>query len=98
MDKIWEYRIEYRHRNSEGTDSLGSTSYHYYNAVSAPEALSYHQFMAEKKSWDMDVLKVERNCPYAGKWIDETDLINPKLSEEKMETLLDEVREQFGND
>tara|TARA_B100000029_G_scaffold438346_1_gene454170 strand:- start:447 stop:692 length:246 start_codon:yes stop_codon:yes gene_type:complete len=76
MDKIWEYRIEYRHRDSEGTDSPGSTSHHYYNARSANEAFSHNQFMANKKSWDIDVLKVERNCPYSNKWIDETDLLN----------------------
>ena len=97
MDKIWEYRIEYRHRDSEGADSLGSISYHYYSAESADEAFNYHKFMVEKKSWDVDILKVERSCPYSNKWVDETDLITPKLSEEQMDTLLDEVREQFGS-
>jgi len=96
MDQIWEYRIEYRHRDEEGADSLGSTSFHYYNAESASEAFEYHQFTISKKSWDVNILKVERRCPYADKWIDETDLINPKLSEDKMETLLNEVREQFS--
>ncbi len=99
MDKIWEYRIEYRDKGSTdpGRAALPRTSHHYYNAESAIEAFNYHKFMADKKSWDIDVLKVERNCPYSNKWIDETDLITPKLSERQMDTLLDEVREQFGS-
>ena len=72
MDKIWEYRIEYK---SKGSTDSAPTSHHYYSAGSATEAFNYHKFMVEKKSWDIDILRVERNCPYSNKWIDETDLI-----------------------
>ncbi len=68
MDKVWEYRIEYK-----PSDSCG-TSYHYYNATGALQALEYQQEMVNSKGWSIITLKIEKKCPYSDKWIDETSL------------------------
>jgi len=68
MDKLWEYRIEYKHNDS--CDS----NYHYYNATDAAQALGYQEEIATHKDWDIITLKIDRKCPYSDKWIDETPL------------------------
>ena len=66
MDKLWEYRIEYKHNDS------CETNYHYYNATGALQALEYQQEMVDSKDWSITTLKIDRKCPYSDKWIDET--------------------------
>ena len=68
MDKLWEYRIEYKHNDS------CETNYHYYNATGASEALEYQQEMIDHKGLDITTLKIEKRCPYSDKWINETHL------------------------
>jgi hypothetical protein len=68
MDKLWEYRIEYKHDDSR------EANYHYYNATGALQALEYQQEMIDHKGWNITTLKIDRKCPYSDKWIDETHL------------------------
>ena len=68
MDKLWEYRIEYKHSDA------CETNYHYYNATDASHALEYQEEMITHKGRDITTLKIEKKCPYSDKWIDETDL------------------------
>ncbi len=71
MEKLWEYRIKY----NPGVGHSATDSYHYYNAESACIALKYHEYMMERHGFRAQILSVERKCPYANKWIDETDLL-----------------------
>tara|TARA_R110001583_G_scaffold8965_29_gene42423 strand:+ start:604 stop:828 length:225 start_codon:yes stop_codon:yes gene_type:complete len=68
MDKLWEYRIEYKHNDS------CESNHHYYNAISALQALEYQQDMVNNKDWSITTLKIDRKCPYSNEWIDETRL------------------------
>lgn len=68
MDKVWEYRIEYKHADA------CENNYHYYNAIDALHALEYQEDMVSNKGWEITTLKIERKCPYSDKWIDETHL------------------------
>ena len=66
MDRIWEYRINY---NSEGR---GHTRY--YNTENALQALENQLYVSKKNDEDIEVISVERHCPYSDKWLDETEL------------------------
>ena len=68
-NQIWEYRIKY----NAGACNSAMNSFHYYSAKSAFDALKYHNLMMEKHSFTSQTLSVERRCPYAKKWIDETE-------------------------
>ena len=68
MNKVWEYRIEYKHADA------CENNYHYYNAIDAFHALEYQEDMVSNKGWEITTLKIERKCPYSDKWIDETHL------------------------
>lgn len=68
-DRLWEYRIKYRTRNAL------SDNYHYYQATCAKQALEFQDEMAEHKDWHITTLCIERKCPYANEWIDETHLV-----------------------
>jgi hypothetical protein len=57
-----EFRIKYVH------DHAVTTSYHYYLADSAEQALSFQDFMAEKKHWDIETISIERYDRFADKW------------------------------
>jgi len=57
-----EYRIKYRH------DHAVNTSYHYYLADSAEQALSFQDYMAEKEHWDIETLLIEKYDRFAQKW------------------------------
>lgn len=70
VEKLWEYRIRYK------VDDALHSNYHYYQATCAQQAMEFQTEMAEHKHWHLDTLSVERKCPYANKWIDETHMIN----------------------
>ena len=51
-------------------------SYHYYNAENAEDALNFHLAMLEKHDLQVQTLSVEKYNPYAGKWEDESTILN----------------------
>ena len=67
--RLYEFRIEYISGNSVGHN------YHYYLALKANEALHYLLEMMDHKHWDIKLLKMERKCPFANKWIDESEVL-----------------------
>lgn len=69
-DRLFEFRIEYVSENSVGHN------YHYYLAHNAKEALRYQLEMMDHKHWNIEILNLERKCPYANKWMDESDILN----------------------
>lgn len=69
QSKISEYRIKY----NAGAGHSAMDNYHYYSASNAYDALMYHELMMKKRSLHCQIISVERKCPYANKWIDETD-------------------------
>ena len=69
-DKLFEFRLEYVSINSIGHN------YHYYLAHDAIEALKFQIDIMDHKQWDIEILKLERKCPYANKWIDESEVLN----------------------
>jgi hypothetical protein len=68
-DRLYEFRIEYISGNSVGHN------YHYYLARNAEEALFYQLEMMDHKHWDITLLKMERKCPFANKWINESEVL-----------------------
>ena len=71
-----EFRLKYRH------DHAVTTSYHYYLAEDADQALSFQDYMAEKKHWEIETISVERYDKYARKWEQvpiTCDPIDPKI-------------------
>jgi hypothetical protein len=69
-DKVFEFRIEYVSENSIGHN------YHYYLAHNATEALKFQIDMMDHRQWNIEIVKLERKCPYANKWIDESEVLN----------------------
>jgi hypothetical protein len=67
--RLYEFRIEYTSENSVGHN------YHYYLAHDAGEALNYQMNMMNHKHWDIQLLKLERKCPFSNKWIDESSIL-----------------------
>jgi len=76
--KLHEYRIRY----NAGAGHSAQDSYHYYQAESAEQALSFHNTMMEKKNLFAQIISVEEKDPYrsiAGvppKWLDKSEVIN----------------------
>ena len=68
-NRLYEFRIEYTSENSVGHN------YHYYLAHNAQEALGYQKEMMDHKHWDIQLLRLERKCPFSNKWIDESDIL-----------------------
>ena len=68
-ERLWEYRICYK------VDNSVECNYHYYQATSAAQALEFQTEVAEHRHWHLDTLSIERKCPYANRWIDETHLV-----------------------
>lgn len=75
-DRLFEFRLEYISNNSMGHN------YHYYLAHNAIEALKFQIEMMDSKQWSIEIIKLERKCPYANKWIDESEVLN-KIDELK---------------
>lgn len=59
---IEEYRIRYRHNHAV------KTSYHYYMAENAEQALSFHDYMTDKKHLNLETISVEVYNRYADRW------------------------------
>jgi hypothetical protein len=76
MDRIWEYRINY---TREQVEVGGGT--HYYNASNAVEALEAQLYISKKDGEGVNIVSVERYCPYSDKWIDETKLATASQQE-----------------
>lgn len=62
IQAVEEYRICYRH------DHAIKTSFHYYMAENAEQALSFHNYMTEKKHLNLETISVEKYNRYAKKW------------------------------
>jgi len=73
-NRLYEFRIEYTSENSVGHN------YHYYLAHNSEEALSYQTEMMDHKHWDIQLLMLERKCPFSNKWIDESNILIENLS------------------
>ena len=73
-ERLWQYRIKYA--------SAGSieTNYHYYYAHDAAQAFEFQSEMAEHRNWHITTKCIERRCPYAQKWVDETGLVKELCS------------------
>jgi len=69
MERQYEYRIKYQHAD----DVL--TNYHYYQAETAEQALNYQLEMVEHHGWDIEILQVERKCPWSGNWEDKSEVL-----------------------
>jgi len=72
MSSLSLFRIAY----NAGEDHAVLNNYYYYNAVSAQQAVSFHQLMLERKKTTGQIISVERHNPYSQKWEDESGLIN----------------------
>jgi hypothetical protein len=44
----------------------------------ANQALTFQIEMAKHKKWQFEILKIEKFFKYAGKWIDESDVLTDK--------------------
>ena len=67
---------EYRVRYNAGSDQSAVDSYHYYNALSADQALDFHLSMMERKGFNGQTISVEKKNPYADKWEDRSHVIS----------------------
>tara|TARA_R110001599_G_C12053173_1_gene642385 strand:- start:384 stop:659 length:276 start_codon:yes stop_codon:yes gene_type:complete len=71
--KLFEFRIKYISRNSQGYN------YHYYLAENAEKAVEYQVEMMDHKHWEIKLVSLERKSfsPYASKsrWIDESNAL-----------------------
>ena len=69
------YRIKY----NIGSDHAAMNSYHYYQALTAQQALSFHDFSMNKKSYSCQTLSIEKKNIYSNKWEDESDILNQEV-------------------
>ena len=67
MKKIWEFKVEYI-RGAE-LDSR----FHYFSARTYEEALGYHEDTFLRHGNGVDLLSIERKCPYRNIWLTEAD-------------------------
>lgn len=63
-NKLYEFRIKY----NSGAGHAAQDSYHYYNAETSSQALSFHNAMIKKNKLKMQTLSVEKFNPYANVW------------------------------
>lgn len=70
--KIFEFRIKY---NAEKEHSA-LNNYHYYNAFTPEEALSFHMAMLKKNNLTMQTLSVEKFNPYSKEWEDCSNVLS----------------------
>jgi len=71
--RLYEFRIEYSSDNSVGH------SYHYYLAYSSKQALHYQLEMMGNKNWEINLIKLERKCPFTNKWEDQSEILNQEV-------------------
>jgi hypothetical protein len=69
-ERLYEFRIEYISDNSIGHN------YHYYLAHDSKEALKFQKEMMSHKHLDINLLSLERKCPFSNKWEDESSILN----------------------
>lgn len=68
--RLYEFRIEYTSENSIGHN------YHYYLAYDAKQALYFQKEMINHKRWQINLIKLEKKCPFSNKWEDESHVLN----------------------
>lgn len=68
-DRQYEYRILYIAKGSI------NSSYHYYLAYNAEQALSFQENMAKTKGWDIETISIEKKNPYSMKWEDQSSIL-----------------------
>ena len=76
MEKQFEYRIQYQHAQDV------MTNYHYYMCESAKKALEYQHEMISNHGWNVNILQIERRCPWSKRWVDESralEVVDGKL-------------------
>jgi hypothetical protein len=69
-ERLFEFRIEYKKHGSI------ENNYHYYMAHNAQEALDFQLEMIDHRHWNIELIKLEKKCPYANKWIDESEVLH----------------------
>lgn len=78
--KLFEYRIKYISRNSQGHN------YHYYLAENAEKALEYQLEMMDHKHWEIELIKLERKAysAYANRnrWVDESFILSQVIHDQ----------------
>jgi hypothetical protein len=70
MERQFEYRITYRKGNCLHLNK------HYYMAESAEQALGFQLEMMEHRGWNLELIKLEKLCPWSNRWIDESEILN----------------------
>jgi hypothetical protein len=75
MERQFEYRITYRKQNCVQLNK------HYYMAESAEQALDFQWQMMEHRHWNLEILKIEKLCPWSNRWIDESEVLNITIHE-----------------
>ena len=75
MSRQFEYRITYRKENCVGLNK------HYYMAESAKQALDFQLEMIEHRNWSLELLKIEKFCPWSNRWIDKSEILNNIIHE-----------------
>ena len=65
--RLFEYRILYN--AGEGNSALNN--YHYFMALSAEQALSFHYAMLSRKNLEAQTFSVEKKNPYNNRWENE---------------------------
>ena len=68
-DPLNLYRVKY----NIGAGKAAMDSFHYYQALSAEQALSFHNFSMEKQKYICQIISIERKNIYSGKWEDESE-------------------------
>jgi len=75
MDRQFEYRITYRRKNCVQLNN------HYYMAENAEQALDFQLEMIEYRHWNIEILKIEKLCPWSNRWINESEILNNAIHE-----------------
>ena len=70
-ERLYEYRISY----NPGAEKSVENSYHYYNALNAPQALDFHFKMLENKKIIAQTISIERFNPFSQRWEDESSIL-----------------------
>lgn len=70
MERQFEYRITYKKENCLQLNK------HYYMAESAEQALEFQLQMIENRGWNLEIIKLEKLCPWSNRWIDKSELLN----------------------
>ena len=69
MERQFEYRITYRKRNCLELNK------HYYMAENAEQALEFQLEIMDHRGWNLEIVKIEKMCPWSNRLIDESEII-----------------------